>query len=63
MIQGKLERVLAEMVGEATDIIGCAETDAGVHAFGHSELSYKENFSEVEVKKYFNRYLPEDISV
>lgn len=63
-IQGKLERVLAEMVGEATDIIGCSRTDAGVHAFGQiGNFHTKRNFSEVEVKEYFNRYLPEDISV
>ena len=33
-IQGKLEGVLSELVGEETEIIGCSRTDAGAHAFG-----------------------------
>ena len=63
-IQGKLERVLAELVGEDTDIIGCSRTDAGVHALGQiANFSTGRHFSEAEVMEYFNRYLPIDISV
>ncbi len=63
-IQGKLERVLAELTGEDTEIIGCSRTDAGVHAFGQiANFHTGRHFSEAEVMDYFTRYLPEDISV
>lgn len=63
-IQGKLERVLAELVGEYTEIIGCSRTDAGVHAFGQiANFHTGKHFTEAKVMEYFNRYLPEDISV
>lgn len=63
-IQGKLERVLREMVGEDIEIIGCSRTDAGVHAFGQiANFHTGRHFSEAEVMEYFNRYLPDDISV
>lgn len=63
-IQGKLESVLTEMVGEDTEIIGSSRTDAGVHAFGQiANFRAKRNFSEEELMEYFNRYLPDDISV
>ena len=63
-IQGKLERVLAELFGEGVDIIGCSRTDAGVHAFGQiANFHIGRKFSEAEIMDYFNRYLPEDISV
>jgi tRNA pseudouridine38-40 synthase len=63
-IQGKLEGVLTELVGEDTDIIGCSRTDAGVHAFGQiANFHTGRHFSEAEVMEYFNRYLPEDICV
>lgn len=63
-IQGKLEGVLSELVGEETEIIGCSRTDAGVHAFGQiGNFRTAGNFSEAEIMEYFNRYLPGDISV
>ena len=63
-IQGKLEKVLGEMNGEDTEIIGCSRTDAGVHALGQiANFNTGRHFSEAEVMEYFNRYLPEDISV
>jgi tRNA pseudouridine38-40 synthase len=63
-IQGKLESVLTELVGEDTEIIGCSRTDAGVHALAHiANFHAKRNFSKEEVMEYFNRYLPDDISV
>ncbi|MDD4113558.1 MAG: tRNA pseudouridine(38-40) synthase TruA [Herbinix sp.] len=63
-IQGKLERVLAELVDEDTEIIGCSRTDAGVHAFAQiANFHTGRHFSEAEVMEYFNQYLPEDISI
>ncbi len=63
-IQGKLEKVLAKLLGEDTEIIGCSRTDAGVHAFSQiANFHTGRHFSEAEVMEYFNRYLPEDISV
>lgn len=63
-IQGKLEKVLAGLVGEDTEIIGCSRTDAGVHALGQiANFHTGRHFSELKVMEYFNRYLPEDISV
>ncbi|TAH64973.1 MAG: tRNA pseudouridine(38-40) synthase TruA [Anaerolineaceae bacterium] len=63
-IQGKLERVLAKLVGGDTEIIGCSRTDAGVHALSHvANFHTEKHFTEDELKEYFNRYLPDDISV
>lgn len=63
-IQGKLERVLSDLTGEDTELIGCSRTDAGVHALGQiANFHTERHFSEAEVMEYFNRYLPEDISI
>ncbi|CAM4336584.1 tRNA pseudouridine synthase A [Bacillus manliponensis] len=63
-IQGKIESVLSEMVGEEIEIIGSSRTDAGVHAL-HQVANVKLNgdWTTDEVKKYLTRYLPQDISV
>ncbi|MFC0273147.1 tRNA pseudouridine(38-40) synthase TruA [Metabacillus herbersteinensis] len=63
-IQGKIENVLSEMVGKKTEIIGCSRTDAGVHAFAQiANFIISENLTESEIKKYLNKYLPNDISI
>lgn len=63
-IQGKLERVLTELIGIDTDIIGCSRTDAGVHALCQiASFSTERQFTETELMEYLNRYLPADISV
>ncbi len=63
-IQGKIEKVLSEMVGEPIEIIGCSRTDAGVHAFTQiANFKIDQNVTEAEIKKYLNRYLPKDISI
>lgn len=63
-IQGKIESVLSQMVGEEVEIIGSSRTDAGVHAL-HQVANVKLNgdWAADEIKKYFKRYLPQDISV
>ncbi|MED4690588.1 tRNA pseudouridine(38-40) synthase TruA [Peribacillus frigoritolerans] len=63
-IQGKIENVLTEMVGEKIEIIGCSRTDAGVHALAQiANFKIGENLTEVEIMNYLNRYLPRDISI
>lgn len=63
-IQGKLEKVLSELNGEETEIIGSSRTDAGVHAFNQVVNFYtNRQFSPGELMDCFNRYLPKDISV
>lgn len=63
-IQGKLENVLAEMVGEPVEILGAGRTDAGVHAkamVAHAHMDTE--LSPAQIRDYMNRYLPEDICV
>jgi tRNA pseudouridine38-40 synthase len=63
-IQGKIENVLTELVGEKIEIIGSSRTDAGVHALAQiANFKMHKNATEEEVMKYLNRYLPNDISV
>lgn len=63
-IQGKLEMVLSQMLGEATELIGCSRTDAGVHALAQvANFKTSKRLSNEEIMTYFNCYLPQDISV
>jgi tRNA pseudouridine38-40 synthase len=63
-IQGRIESVLSEMVGESVEIIGSSRTDAGVHALAQvANFKTDRDFSPAEVMGYLNRYLPQDISV
>ena len=63
-IQGKLEYVLSEFLGETTEMIGSSRTDAGVHALAQvANFKTEKELSESEVKAYFNHYLPQDICV
>ncbi|PAD89946.1 tRNA pseudouridine(38-40) synthase TruA [Niallia circulans] len=63
-IQGKIENVLTEMVGEKIEIIGCSRTDAGVHALSQvANFKMKKEMTEKEVMNYLNHYLPNDISI
>jgi len=63
-IQGKIENVLTEMAGDEVQIIGCSRTDAGVHAMEQiANFKIKTSMSELQIKAYLNKYLPNDISV
>ncbi len=67
-IQGKLEKVLGQMVelpeGETLTVIGAGRTDAGVHARAMTcNVLLDTEMSEEEIREYMNRYLPDDISV
>ncbi len=63
-IQGKIEHVLSEMVGQPIEIVGCSRTDAGVHALAQiANFKTNQAFKEKEIKDYLNKYLPKDITV
>ena len=67
-IQGKLENVLARMVGkpegEIVQVIGAGRTDAGVHARAMTANAFLDtDMTEEEILVYMNQYLPEDISI
>jgi len=63
-IQGKLESVISEMVGSPIEIIGSGRTDAGAHATGQvANFHTKSNMELIEMHKYINHYLPQDIVV
>lgn len=63
-IQGKIESVLSEMVGQEIQIVGCSRTDAGVHALQQvANFKTKHQFQELDIKIYLNHYLPQDISI
>jgi tRNA pseudouridine38-40 synthase len=63
-IQGKIERVISEMVKSKTEIIGSGRTDAGVHARNQvANFKTGSDMSLVEMRSYMNSYLPEDIVI
>lgn len=63
-IQGKLEKVLSQLLEKESEIIGCSRTDAGVHALGQvANFKTDKELALEYVKEYFNRYLPKDISI
>ncbi len=63
-IQGKLEAVLAELIGNEVEVHGSGRTDAGVHAIEQVANFKCEQMLEPEaVKAYMNHYLPEDIGI
>ena len=67
-IQGKITRVLEEMVSHPVEVIGSGRTDAGVHAIGqianvHLDFSVCGEKTAEEIQAYLNHYLPEDIAI
>lgn len=63
-IQGKLEKILSQMVGAPVELQGSGRTDAGVHALGQvANFHAATDMSEKEIMSYVNQYLPEDIAV
>ena len=56
-IQGKLENVLALMVNEPVEVIGCSRTDAGVHAKAMTaNVKLTTDLEPEEICAYLNRY-------
>ena len=67
-IQGKLEKVLCQMLElpeeQTVTVIGAGRTDAGVHARAMTcNVLLETEKTEEEIQDYMNRYLPDDISV
>ena len=63
-VQGKLEEVLARLMESPVDVIGAGRTDAGVHARAMTANAVLDtDLSAEEIRRYMNRYLPDDISV
>ena len=63
-IQGKIQDVLAAMIGQEIEVIGSGRTDAGVHAYGQvANFHLPNQFDKDEVLEYLNHYLPMDIAV
>lgn len=63
-IQGKIENVLSEMLGDKIEIIGCSRTDAGVHALSQiANFKTNQRLKVTEIQNYMNQYLPQDICV
>lgn len=64
-IQGKLENILAKLYEEEVEVIGAVNTDAGVSA-AFQVINFqgpKTIFSEKQIHRYFETYLPDDIIV
>lgn len=63
-IQGKLENILTKMTGFNVEVTGSGRTDAGVHAIAQVAHFYAHtDMSPLEIQRYLNLYLPEDIAV
>lgn len=63
-IQGELERVLAELTGQETRVVGAGRTDAGVHAAGQV-ISFVPRWRHPlpDLQRAMNALLPADIAV
>ena len=63
-IQWRFERIISELNGYETEVIGSGRTDAGVHAKGQTANFFlKTKLDEAYIKDYINKYLPQDIAV
>ncbi len=66
-IQGKIETVLAKMLGmesEIPEVLSAGRTDAGVHAEAMIASVWMDtNLTVDEIRDYANRYLPDDICI
>ncbi|WP_366922774.1 tRNA pseudouridine(38-40) synthase TruA [Metallumcola ferriviriculae] len=63
-IQGKIENVLSELAATKIEVIGGITTDAGVHALAQTaNFKISKKLTELEIKSYLNKYLPQDISI
>lgn len=63
-VQGKLENILGNMLGEDVQLVGCGRTDAGVHALNYTaNFHTNSNMSTDDMLKYLNERLPDDIAL
>ena len=63
-IQGKLETVLSRMTESRVQLTGAGRMDAGVHARAQVANAFLDtDMGDEEIRRYMNRYLPEDIRI
>ncbi|MTD41991.1 tRNA pseudouridine(38-40) synthase TruA [Erwinia sp. CPCC 100877] len=63
-IQGKIEHVLSQLIGEKIEIIGSGRTDAGTHARGQvANFKTAADLEVSEVLSTMNHQLPRDIVI
>lgn len=63
-IQGKLEKLIGQITGEAVEVYGSGRTDAGVHAWRQvANVRLHESIAPEELMDKLNALLPEDIAV
>lgn len=63
-IQGKIEKVLANMLGEEVEITGSGRTDAGTHAEGQvANFKAQTEMSPSQMQMVLNNQLPNDIII
>ena len=63
-VQGKIAAVLSKMTGEDILLVGCEQTDSGVHAENYiANFHTKSKLSISKMLDYLYEYLPEDIVV
>ena len=63
-IQAKLEQILFRMLGHRVEVHGAGRTDAGVHAACQTASTRLEtDRTPEEIKRYLNRYLPDDVAI
>jgi tRNA pseudouridine38-40 synthase len=63
-VQGRLQRALAELLGEPTPVTGAGRTDSGVHATG--QVAHFDTPRALPMKAYWmglNGMLPDDIAI
>jgi tRNA pseudouridine38-40 synthase len=63
-VQGRIQRALAELLGESVTVTGAGRTDSGVHAAG--QVAHFDSPRSLPLKAYWmglNGMLPEDIAV
>jgi len=63
-VQGRVQRALAELLGEPITVTGAGRTDSGVHALG--QVAHFDSPRALPLKAYWmglNGLLPEDIAV
>ena len=63
-ISNKILEVIKRMTGEDVELFCGARTEVGVHAYKQTaNFKTASSMSEIEIRRYFNRYLPMDIAV
>lgn len=63
-IEMKLLEVIRKMTNENVEIFCGSRTEVGVHAYEQvANFQTKTDMSPLQIKHYFNRYLPRDIAV